>query len=280
MPLNDPTRELAEDYTRRADAYARHWAPVIHPMAEPLLRALPIANATNILDVGAGTGALWPMIEQAAPRARVWGVDASEGMLRAGGHLLRGRACVMNAEQLGTRRSFFDVALLLFSLFHIPDPAAALREIHAALRRGGTLGLVVWGEDPGLPGRDIWTEELDRCGASADPRDPSVMRQSLMDTPAKLTALIEECGFAADRVWSERFTHQFTVERLLATQVHCGLPSRRLESLTAGARRECANRVRGRLQRYSSADLVYRVEVICGIAGVNEIPVRRTAAPA
>ena len=262
----DPSRELADDYSRRADAYTRHWAPVIHPMAEPLLRALPIAHARNILDVGAGTGALWPMIRMAAPRASLWGIDAAEGMLRAGGDLLRGRVSVMNAEQLGVRQSFFDAALLLFSLFHIPEPMAALREIRSSLRPGGTLGLVVWGEDPGLPGRDVWTEELDRSGASPDPRDPSVMRQSLMDTPAKLKTLLDACGFAPGRIWSERFTHQWTAERLLATQMRCGLPSRRLEGLKADEQQECANRVRQRLQRYTSAELEYRVEVINGIA--------------
>ena len=262
----DPSRKLADDYSQRADAYARHWAPVIHPMAEPLLRVLPIARATNILDVGVGTGALWPVIRKAAPAARLWGIDASEGMLRVGGELLHGRVSVMNAEKLGTRPSYFDAALLLFALFHVPDPPAALREIHATLRPGGTLGAVVWGEDPGLPGRDIWTEELDRSGASPDPRDPAVMRQSLMDTPAKLTSLLETCGFAADRVWSGRFTHAWTVERLLATQVHCGLPSRRLESLAPQTRLECADRVRARLQGWGSADLEYRVEVIYGIA--------------
>lgn len=260
-----PARELATDYSQRAAAYARHWGPVIHPMADPLLTSMPWADAKTILDVGTGTGALWPLIQAAAPAARLWGVDAAEGMLRAGNEALRGRVAVMDAQWLGIRPMRFDAALMLFVLFHVSDPDIALRQVFDVLRPGGLLGLVVWGEDPGLPGRDIWSEELDRAGAAPDPRDASVMRQSWMDTPGKLTDLIERNRFVTERVWSRRFSHGWHVDDLFTTQTQCGLPSRRLESLDADARRDCMGRVRARLQRLTAAELEYRVEVIYGM---------------
>jgi hypothetical protein len=58
------------------------------------------------------------------------------------------------------------------------------------LKPGGVLGLTSWGFDPGLPGADIWAEELEQAGAAPDPRDPSVMRQALMDTVLKLGDLL------------------------------------------------------------------------------------------
>lgn len=261
----DPVQQLSADYSQRAASYARHWAPVIHPMADPLLTSMPWADAKTILDVGTGTGALWPLIQAAAPAARLWGVDAAEGMLRAGHAALRGRVAVMDAQWLGIREGTFDAALMLFVLFHVSDPDIALRQVFDVLRSGGLLGLVVWGEDPGLPGRDIWSEELDRLGAAPDPRDPSVMRQSWMDTPKKLTDLIERNRFVTERVWSRRFSHAWQVDELLTTQTQCGLPSRRLESLDADARRECVDRVRDRLQLLTPAELEYRVEVIYAI---------------
>lgn len=263
---SDPARELAADYSRRAAAYARYWAPVIHPMAHPLLRAMPLADARTILDIGTGTGALWPLVQAAAPAARLWGVDGAEGMLRAGHDSLRGRVAVMDAERLGVRPAAFDAALLLFVLFHVGDPLRALRECRGALRPGGLLGIVVWGDDPGLPGREIWSDELDKAGAAADPRDASVMRQAWMDTPEKLTDVIERGGLAVDRVWSNRFVHAWQVEELLQTQTRCGLPSRRLESLSADAARECTSRVRARLDQLTPAEMEYRAEVIYGIA--------------
>ena len=264
--MMDPSQALATEYSQRAEAYARYWAPVIHPMAHPLLRAMPLTGARRVLDVGTGTGALWPLVQRAAPRARLWGVDRAQGMLRAGGDLLRGRVAVMDAEHLGLLADAFDAALGLFVLFHIPDPVGALREIRATLRPGGLLGLVVWGADPGLPGLAIWAEELDRAQAATDPRDPAVMRHAWMDTPEKVAGLLQRAGFISDQVWSRRFVHEWSVENLLATQIHCGLSSRRLRSLPTQAQHACTDRVRARLGTFTAADLAYRVEVIYGIA--------------
>jgi ubiquinone/menaquinone biosynthesis C-methylase UbiE len=260
------SHELATDYSQRAAAYARFWAPVINPMANPLLFAMPLASARQILDVGTGTGALWPLIQSAAPGAKLYGVDRAEGMLREGDDLLRGSVSVMDAENLGIRPAVFDAALLLFVLFHVPDPLCALREIHRTLRTGGSLGLVVWGEDPGLPGSTLWAEELDRLGAPADPRDSSVMRQSWMDTPDKLADLLKSAGFIANQLWTQRFVHDWTVENLLETQTECGLPSRRLSSLSAESRDACVNRVRSGMESLAASELEYRVEIIYAVA--------------
>ena len=261
-----PSRDLASDYSQRADAYSRFWAPVIHPMAHPLLEAMPLVDARRILDVGSGTGELWPLIQRLAPSAQIFGVDRAEGMMRAGSESPRGSASVMDAENLGIRADVFDVALLSFVLFHIPDPERALREIRTTLRPGGSLGLVVWGKDPGLPGAAIWAEELDRAGAATDPRDSSVMRQGWMDTPEKLGDLVTSAGFVVSQVWTRRFSHDWTVDKLLATQTQCGLPSRRLAGLTAKARDAITSRVRARLENLDRAELEYRVEVIYAIA--------------
>lgn len=264
--MSNPSQDLAADYSQRAAAYANFWAPVIHPMANPLMRAMRLAGAQRILDVGTGTGSLWPLIQRAAPGVKLYGVDRSEGMLREGYDLLRGSVSVMDAENLGLRPEVFDAALLLFVLFHVPDPVRALREIRGTLRPGGWLGLVVWGKDPGLPGRAIWDEELDRVGAIADSRDSSVMRQTWMDTQEKLADLLKSASFTSDQIWTRRFVHEWTVEKLLATQSHCGLPSRRLGSLSAEARDACVNRVRPRMESLPASELEYRVEVLYAVA--------------
>ncbi|MGQ0702712.1 MAG: class I SAM-dependent methyltransferase [Gemmatimonadales bacterium] len=265
----NPSQKLADEYSQLAESYTRYWAPVIHPMAAPLFEAMPLERSSCILDVGAGTGALWSLVQERAPGARIFGVDRAHGMLRAGGKRLRGRTAVMDAERLGLRLRQFDTAFLVFVLFHLPDPVNALREIAAALKPDGQLGVVVWGEDPGLPGVQIWTEELDRAQALPDPRDPAVMRQSSMDTPEKLAGLLQSAALVPLRVWSRRFAHAWTVENLLATQSHCGLPSRRLGGLSLEARRACLDRVRARFGRLTTNQLVYRAEVIYAIARVT-----------
>jgi len=261
-----PSQSLAQEYSKQAEAYAGYWGPVILPMASPILSAMSFADTQRILDVGTGTGALWPLIQRAAPRAQLWGVDRAHGMLSAGRETVRDRVAVMDAEHLGFRPAAFDRVLLTFVLFHVPDPVGALREVARILHAGGLAGVVVWGFDPGLPGAAIWAEELDRAHAAPDTRDHSVMLQAWMDTTEKLSRLLRQAGLNPSEVWSRRHVHEWTAEQLIGTQRRCGLPSRRLQSLSQQAQHKCVDRVRARLAMLSAAELTYEVEVIYGVA--------------
>jgi ubiquinone/menaquinone biosynthesis C-methylase UbiE len=261
----DPCSALAAEYSGKAVAYARHWSPVIRPMALPLFPALPLARATRVLDVGTGTGALWADLQEAAPAAHLLGIDRSIGMLRSGS-APKGRVAMMDGQQLGLRHASIDVAVLVFVLFHLPDPVRGLRELLPVLKPGGVLGLTSWGFDPGLPGAGIWAEELERAGAAPDPRDPSVMRQALMDMLPKLRELLVTAGYRPLRLWSQRFVHQWELERVLAVQLGCGLPARRLSNLEPEARAVCESRVRSRMAGLTRAELSYRTEVLFGVA--------------
>jgi ubiquinone/menaquinone biosynthesis C-methylase UbiE len=64
----------------------------------------------------------------------------AEGMLRrAPGSFPR---LVADATALPFAASCYDVVVAAFVLFHLPDPAAGLREAHRLLRAGGTMGIV------------------------------------------------------------------------------------------------------------------------------------------
>ena len=125
----------------------------------------------------------------------------------------------------------------------------------------------MWGNDPGVPGASVWTEELDRKEASPDPRPASVMQTATMNTPEKLTQIIQASGLAASKLWGETFCHAFKLEDLLKLQTSCGVASRRLPSLSAKRRAKCEARVRERLVEFTPEQLQYKPEVLFAVAG-------------
>lgn len=235
-------------------------------MALPILERLPLTNAERVLDLGTGVGALLEHIRRQAPRARLYGVDRSHGMLRLAAETHGDAFAVMDAQDLAFQDGVFDVVTMVFVLFHLPDPVAGLREAARVLRRGGSLGLTTWAREPGLPGHLAWTEELDRCGAGPDPRDAAVRQHHLVDEPDKVRRLLEAAGLTAVAIWSLPFERAWDRELLVHVQQSCGTPARRLATLPPAGQAACLERVQRRIQRLAPAELIWRAEVLCAVA--------------
>jgi ubiquinone/menaquinone biosynthesis C-methylase UbiE len=108
----------------------------------------------KILDIGCGTGKFASRLLKRCARARVWGLDLSDGMLRRCQDRCRtlgGRLQIVQAdsEKLPFARDAFDAVTCSHSFHHYPHQERVVREMHRVLRPGGRL-LIVDGD------RDRW----------------------------------------------------------------------------------------------------------------------------
>ncbi|MGH2752088.1 MAG: class I SAM-dependent methyltransferase [Actinomycetota bacterium] len=260
-PTTPDARQLAAFYSSGAHDYRRLWSPQLLGVSRPLLDELPWGEARLVLDVGTGVGALLPEVKSRAPAATVVGIDVAEGMLALGPRSFP--LAVMDATRLAFKERTYDLGLFAFVLFHLPSPLTALRNMARALKRGGTVATITWGDDPRYPAYDVWSEELDRLGAA--PALGAISRHDLVDTPAKLEAMFAEAGFVAIRTWMGTYENRMTSEKFMQHRLGHGMSRYRFESLAPDGRRQCLARVSTRLEDLSAEDFVDRAEVVYAV---------------
>ena len=264
LSADDQVQTLVDLYSQRAEAYDRLWSPVIRPVGERLLQRLPLDGAGRVVDVGTGAGALLPAIRHAAPRATVLGIDRSAGMLQLARQKHRGPLALMDAQRLDLPADEFDVAVVAFVLFHLPDPQQCLREVVRVLRAGGAVGTATWALEEPPSANSIWDDELQAVGARATDL-PATDNRASCNSVEKVAALFERAGFVERDVWTESIEHLWPADDHF--EWHLRSTSRvRLQSLEPADRAVCLNRVRARLRGADGSGYRFRGEVILATA--------------
>jgi ubiquinone/menaquinone biosynthesis C-methylase UbiE len=123
--------------------------------ARAIIQHLDLQPGMKVLDFGCGPGRLTiPVAKQVGPNGEVIAYDVQPGILqrtqaKAQTAKLGNIRCLQaesGTHQLG--RNHYDRALLVTVLGEIPDRAAALSEIYAALKPGGLLSIAEVIADP------------------------------------------------------------------------------------------------------------------------------------
>ncbi|MHB8541472.1 MAG: class I SAM-dependent methyltransferase [Candidatus Acidiferrales bacterium] len=139
--------ELVRDrFTRTAAVFADYALGQRAAEAERLLRLIAPSGNERALDVACGPGTLARIF---APRVRsIAGLDLTPAMLErarkdaAENHIENFHALRGNALGMPFRDETFDLVVTSYSIHHLPDAVAAIREIARILKRDGKFGLL------------------------------------------------------------------------------------------------------------------------------------------
>jgi SAM-dependent methyltransferase len=163
-----------QDIFVESDAYERFMGRWSRRLAPLLVTFASVRAGDSVLDVGSGTGALAFAIAQAAPSARVTGVDPSRAYVRYAQARTPGdrvRFQVGDAQALELPDASFDRTVSLLVMNFIPDPARALREMIRVTRPGGVVAAAVWDYGEGMEMLRVFWDEAARLDAGVAARD-------------------------------------------------------------------------------------------------------------
>ena len=185
-----------------------------------LLDAAALVPGARVLDVAAGAGdQTLDIARRVGAHGQVLATDVSPQMLALASTALR-RAGVHNvqcqvrdAQALGLAGAGFDAAICRLGLMLCPQPARALQSLHAALRPGARLAVLVFDGPAGNPCVSTLARVTQRITQRfaqrhagrpvADVADPFVPGSLLsLGRPGLLAQLLQDSGFDEVRIES------------------------------------------------------------------------------
>jgi SAM-dependent methyltransferase len=232
-------------YAIGVDAYDAIWSPVILPPAVEVVRRLDLDDASVVVDVGAGTGALTKALHDAAPNATIVSLDRSAEMLRHGRHHHTGRPVLADAGCLPLASDCADALIVAYVLFMLDDPARAIGEAARVVHSGGWVGTVTWAsEQPSVAALE-WDRILNDLGV---PGVPSHSNHIGLDTVDAVEQLLDRCGLDPRQVWIESIDYHIAPADFWHLRTKHGVNALRLAHLAAEPRVEALALLRERLR--------------------------------
>jgi ubiquinone/menaquinone biosynthesis C-methylase UbiE len=183
--------DVAAAYSATGAAWQAGPGPIYDRLAEVLVETSPVpVRGAWALDLGAGTGAATRAL-LAAGAAAVVAVDAAHGML-AQNAARRPPAVVGDALGLPFNAAAFDVTVAAFSLNHLTDPAAGLREAARVTRPGGAVMASAYAADDDHP-----VKEAVEAALAARGWEPQAWYRTVREDAAPRLATVDAAQAAA-----------------------------------------------------------------------------------
>jgi ubiquinone/menaquinone biosynthesis C-methylase UbiE len=151
----DPSFLLERQYRTADNLQARivlheRFSTTPEPFPRWVFDRLPLGSASDVLEVGCGSGNLWyANRDRIPPGLRLTLTDFSKGMVEEARGRLGDLATyrVADVQELPFADESFDLVIANHMLFHVPDRKRALSEIARVLRSGGVVVSTTNGRD-------------------------------------------------------------------------------------------------------------------------------------
>jgi ubiquinone/menaquinone biosynthesis C-methylase UbiE len=180
------SRPADREYALLAPVYDRLWRRYLSASIDSAVARLPLAGATNLLDVGCGTGLLLAKARSRQPELELHGIDLTRQMLARARRRLGSAADLRrgSADALPYADDHADIVVSTSMLHCVSGPhAPVIREWRRVLRPGGTLVITDW--NPEHVGTRTNTLLLRALG-----------QRNALHPPSGVRALLTEAGFA------------------------------------------------------------------------------------
>jgi ubiquinone/menaquinone biosynthesis C-methylase UbiE len=112
---------------------------------EELLSRLSLKNAKTILDIGCGTGVLFPIFEKlTSGKSKIFAVDFAQCMAKTAALYCNSKTEVIcgDSQNLPFMDNFFNLIIAFHVFPHIKDKQAALQEYWRVLKPDGDLAII------------------------------------------------------------------------------------------------------------------------------------------
>jgi trans-aconitate methyltransferase len=197
---------------REYDARIRTFIPSYDEMLDEAAAALPPrgGQASTIVDLGTGSGALASGCASVWPRARLIGIDSDAGMLQMASARLGRRLAIQVGDFETAALPSTDAIVSAFALHHVPTvrrKAALYRKCRRALRPGGVLIIadcqLSSRADLAAVDRAAWLSHLQQYYSAAESRAflRAWAKEDHYFTLTDELSLLSSAGFTTDVRW-------------------------------------------------------------------------------